>query len=44
MIGTARRWLARPMINRNFTLFITGTPGSGIGYWFLLVALGWIVL
>src|SRR6185436_2682398 len=38
------RWLARTFINRNFTLFMVGTAGSGTGYWFLLVALGWLVL
>jgi MFS family permease len=38
------RWLARTFINRNFALFILGTAGSGTGYWFLLVALGWLVL
>lgn len=44
MTGVARRWLTRTLINRNFTLFMIGTSGSGIGYWFLLVALGWLVL
>ena len=39
-----RRWAAATFINRNFALFTLGTAVSGVGYWFLLVALGWLVL
>ena len=44
MKSPVNRWAARTFINRNFALFMIGTAGSGIGYWFLLVALGWMVL
>jgi predicted MFS family arabinose efflux permease len=44
MARAAGRWLATILINRNFGLFMLGTAGSGVGYWFLLVALGWLVL
>ena len=44
MTSSVDRWVARTFINRNFALFMVGTAGSGIGYWFLLVALGWLVL
>lgn len=39
-----KRWLATTFINRNYGLFMLGTAGSGIGYWFFLVAVGWQVL
>lgn len=44
MIRSLRTWAATLLINRNFALFMLGTGVSGIGYWFLLVAVGWLVL